>query len=396
MMVQAQEEMGEGSTNPTDPHHIPIITQPSTSQPQNKHKPRKPKKKDTQSSGLTYTIAQDTIAQTGFENVSKTLNDPLLSGEDSIQLKELMDFYTKLQQRVLDLENIKTAQAQEITSLKLRVKRLEKKGGSRTHKLKRLYKISRSARVDVAEKEVSTADPVTTTGEVVTTTSVEISTTSPTEATIADELTLAQTLIEIKIVKPKVKGIIIKELVESTKTTIKTISSQEPSQETVQDKGKGKMVEPEPVKKFSKKDQIRLDEELAFKLQAEEEEERLAKEKDEANVRAERSSKRAGEDLQQESTKKQKMDDVEETAEVVEDKERVELQSLMKIVPDEEEVSINAIPLATKPLSIVDWKIIKEGNISYFQIIRADGSSKRYSAFIQRLKSFDREDLETL
>ncbi|GJR29457.1 putative ribonuclease H-like domain-containing protein [Tanacetum coccineum] len=45
------------------------------------------------------------------------------------------------------------------------------------------------------------------------------------------------------------------------------------------DKGKGKMVEPEPVKKLSKKDQLMLDEELAFKLQAEEEEdeERLAR-----------------------------------------------------------------------------------------------------------------------
>ncbi|GJT15219.1 hypothetical protein Tco_0873925 [Tanacetum coccineum] len=38
MMVQAQEEMGEGSANPTDPHHTPTIIQPSTSQPQKKHK----------------------------------------------------------------------------------------------------------------------------------------------------------------------------------------------------------------------------------------------------------------------------------------------------------------------------------------------------------------------
>ncbi|GKE70435.1 putative reverse transcriptase domain-containing protein [Tanacetum coccineum] len=59
-----------------------------------------------------------------------------------------------------------------------------------------------------------------------------------------------------------------------------TVSSQQPSQINVQDKGKGKMVEPEPVKKLSKKDQLMLDEELAFKLQAEEEEEkRLAREK---------------------------------------------------------------------------------------------------------------------
>ncbi|GKA90750.1 hypothetical protein Tco_0812620 [Tanacetum coccineum] len=51
---------------------------------------------------------------------------------------------------------------------------------------------------------------VTTAGEVVTTANVEVSTTSPTEATIADELTLAQTLIEIKSAKPKVKGVACK------------------------------------------------------------------------------------------------------------------------------------------------------------------------------------------
>ncbi|GJS47003.1 hypothetical protein Tco_0597124 [Tanacetum coccineum] len=62
-------------------------------------------------------------------------------------------FCTKLQQRVLDLENTKTAQAQEITSLKKRVKKLKKKGGSRTHKLKRLYRVGRSRRVVSSEEE---------------------------------------------------------------------------------------------------------------------------------------------------------------------------------------------------------------------------------------------------
>ncbi|GKA90652.1 hypothetical protein Tco_0812522 [Tanacetum coccineum] len=77
--------------------------------------------------------------------------------EDSITLKELMDFCTKLQQRVLDPENTKTAQAQEITSLKMKVKKLEKKGRSRTHKLKILYKVGRSARV-VSSDEASLGD----------------------------------------------------------------------------------------------------------------------------------------------------------------------------------------------------------------------------------------------
>ncbi|GKE70338.1 hypothetical protein Tco_1528410 [Tanacetum coccineum] len=45
MMVQAQEEIREGSTNPTNPYHTPIITQPSTSQPQKTQRPRRPKRR---------------------------------------------------------------------------------------------------------------------------------------------------------------------------------------------------------------------------------------------------------------------------------------------------------------------------------------------------------------
>ncbi|GJY51047.1 putative ribonuclease H-like domain-containing protein [Tanacetum coccineum] len=106
-----------------------------------------------------------------------------------------------------------------------------------------------------------------------------------------------------------------------------------------------------------------------------------------SETRTEGSFKRAREDLQQESIKKQKVD---------EDKETTELQRLIEVVPDKEEVAIDAIPLATKPPSIVDWKIHKEGKKSYYQIIRADGSSKMYLVFSHMLKSFDREDLETL
>ncbi|GJR21334.1 putative ribonuclease H-like domain-containing protein [Tanacetum coccineum] len=69
--------------------------------------------------------------------------------------------------------------------------------------------------------------------------------------------------------------------------------------------------------------------------------------------------KRAGEELEQESTKKQKVD---------EDKDTTELQSLMEVIPDEEEVAIDVVPLATKSPSIVDWKIHKEGKKSYYQI----------------------------
>ncbi|GKB19864.1 hypothetical protein Tco_0853787 [Tanacetum coccineum] len=67
----------------------------------------------------------------------------------------------------------------------------------------------------------------------------------------------------------------------------------------------------------------------------------------------------------------------------------------MEIVQDDE-VAIDAIPLVTKPPVIVEWKIIKEGKMGYFQLIRADRSSKRYSSMIQMLQNIDRGDLETL
>ncbi|GKA60790.1 hypothetical protein Tco_0760197 [Tanacetum coccineum] len=68
----------------------------------------------------------------------------------------------------------------------------------------------------------------------------------------------------------------------------------------------------------------------------------------------------------------------------------------MEMIPDEKEVAIDAISLAVKSPSIVDWKIHKEERKSYYHIMRADGKSQMYMIFSHMLKSFDREDLETL
>ncbi|GKF29758.1 hypothetical protein Tco_0096100, partial [Tanacetum coccineum] len=71
--------------------------------------------------------------------------------------------------------------------------------------------------INVAEKEVSTADPVITAGEVVTIA-------SPTETTTTDDLTdltLAQTLIEIRNAKSKVKGVSWKSLRNQQRKKIK-------------------------------------------------------------------------------------------------------------------------------------------------------------------------------
>ncbi|GKE24774.1 hypothetical protein Tco_1436286 [Tanacetum coccineum] len=62
------------------------------------------------------------------------------------------------------------------------------------------------------------------------------------------------------------------------------------------------------------------------------------------------STKRAGTELEQEVVKKQEIDD----AKVDDDQEEERMKELMNIVPNEEEVAIDAISLATKPLCIVD------------------------------------------
>nr|GEX39899.1 hypothetical protein [Tanacetum cinerariifolium] len=102
----------------------------------------------------------------------------------------------------------------------------------------------------------------------------------------------------------------------------------------------------------------------------------------------ESSSKRAGDELEQESAKKQKIDD---------DQEGAKLKRCLEIVlDDEDDVTIDATPLSFKSPAIIDYKIYKEGRKSYFQIIRADGSSQMYYTFSKMLKNFNREDLEVL
>ncbi|GJX19149.1 hypothetical protein Tco_0221826 [Tanacetum coccineum] len=61
---------------------------------------------------------------------------------------------------------------------------------------------------------------------------------------------------------------------------------------------------------------------------------------------------------------------------VDDDKETTELQRLIEVIPDKEKVAIDVVHLATKPPSIVNYKIHKEEKKTYYQIIRAGGSLK--------------------
>ncbi|GJU26882.1 hypothetical protein Tco_1165503 [Tanacetum coccineum] len=87
-------------------------------------------------------------------------------------------------------------------------------------------------------------------------------------------------------------------------------------------------------------------------------------------------------------------EDKELDEEVSEDDEGELIKHL--VIKKDEDIAIDAIPLATKLPVISDYKLHKEGMLVHYQLIRADGSSKRYSSMIRMLQGIDREDLEAL
>ncbi|GJS29788.1 hypothetical protein Tco_0490408 [Tanacetum coccineum] len=241
-------------------------------------------------------------------------------------LNELINLCTKLLNMVLALEQSKTAQDLVIIKLKKRVKRLEKALRARTPGMK-LFKIKTSKRKSLdkenvskqgkndstnkteelnlcdkgsggtevfddtttAEKNVNAADKVNA-ADTVNVASVipDVSAASPSSAAgpststagiFEDEMTtIADTLVAISSARPRTTSVVIHDVEEEPRraTPVPTVQSQ--------DKGKGKLVEPEPTPKNPIKAQIARDAEIAQRLFKEEQaqfekEQRIAREK---------------------------------------------------------------------------------------------------------------------
>nr|GEU99579.1 ribonuclease H-like domain-containing protein [Tanacetum cinerariifolium] len=389
------------------------------------------------------------------EHIPTPFHDPLPSGEDRMQLSELMEICTKLSNTVLSLEQIKTNQAAKIEKLKKRVKKLEGKKKKRTHRLKRLYKVGLTVRVKSYKEEkgrmndedlfgVNDLDGDEVIVDVTASENVEQDATVAEKRLVLYDVTLAQTLMDIKAAKPKAKGVTIQEPSE-----FRTTSPSQPSQ-SPHAKEKGKEIMVEPKKPLKKKDQIALDEEatdddnrqLAEQLQDQEREQLSIKErskllakliefrrkyftakraeeiKNKSPIKAQQkslmctymknmegykqkdlkgksydaikkmfdkvyqrvntfmamdsevmegskktqlevtegSSKRARDEIEQESARRQSLEKEDDTT---------ELKRCLEIVPeDDDDVTIKATPLSSKSPTIVDYKIYKEGKKS--------------------------------
>ncbi|GJX97100.1 hypothetical protein Tco_0352898 [Tanacetum coccineum] len=108
----------------------------------------------------------------------------------------------------------------------------------------------------------------------------------------------------------------------------------------------------------------------------------------------EESSKRTEDELESDKSKKEESGEqkakgrrkksLDEHKEAEEDDE-AGMKMHMEVVQDDEEIAIDVIPLATKPLIIVEYKIVKEGLKGFYHLIRANGSSNIYSSMIRML-----------
>ncbi|GJX19702.1 hypothetical protein Tco_0222379 [Tanacetum coccineum] len=295
----------------------------------------------------------NTIAQTRSKNVSKLSNDSLLargntlrSGEDRLELEELMALYmfgvhdlvgdevvveTEVASKYVNLSVDEVTLAQALAALKSSKPKADK--------------------VMLQEPEQGT---ITTT-------------------TTATTVTAAS-------IRPKAKGLVIHE--EEQATTLK-VSSQQPSRLQAgfdkeinykdADYQMAQQMQAEEQEKLSIKEKSKLFVQLLearkkhfSAMRAQEERNKPPTKAQKRNTmstylkkhdmdielvegsevraegsetRVEGSSKRAGQELEQESSKKQKLE---------EDKETTELQRLIEVVPDKEEVAIDDIPLETK------------------------------------------------
>ncbi|GJV95637.1 hypothetical protein Tco_1547214 [Tanacetum coccineum] len=208
------------------------------------------------------------------DNVPPTPHDSPLSGgntpgsdEGRMELiKELMETCTSLTKRVLALEKAKTAQDRVINRLRLRVKRPEKKRKTRTPQpmKRRLFKGRVKTSIDTrlgedASKQrrssdktkpmfkdsdfnVLDAEQITTTGPSHVSTVDQVSTarpevsvatpyTPPTTATVFDDedvtMAMAQTLIKMKEVKAKEKGVEFRNVKEASRP-VRSITTLQP------------------------------------------------------------------------------------------------------------------------------------------------------------------------
>nr|GEU44722.1 copia protein [Tanacetum cinerariifolium] len=319
-------------------------------------------------------------------------------------LHNMLDTCITLTRRVENLEQDKIAQALEITKLKQRVKKLE-----RRNKLKGRIMASMDADVDVTLKDVADiAKEVVVDAEIEESVdvqgrqakSIRLTSNMLTSATVtaanASITAAAPTLTTAPSAARRRKGVVIRDPKETA--TPSTIIHTEPKSK---EKGKGIMVyEPKPLKK---KTQIEQDEAYAREYQA-------LKRKPQTEAQARKKMmiylrNMAG--FKMDYFKGMTYDEIRPIFEKKFNSNVAFLEKTRKQIEEEDSKALKRISESQEDkaakkqnldeeVPIVDYRIHTENSKPYFKIIRADGTHQLFLSFLSLLRNFDREDLEVL
>nr|GEW92659.1 retrovirus-related Pol polyprotein from transposon TNT 1-94 [Tanacetum cinerariifolium] len=359
-------------------HHkdTPIPDTPSSSQPHRKHKTRRKERKETEVSP-TEMHTED--------HVPTTSNDPLPSGEDKMQLKELIDLCTNLSNKVLDLENevieMKSSYKAKIAELERRVEKLKEENMSLTKKLKSFNTRVESSDIKetIVDKEESPKQ-----GRKI----VDINA----DAEDADVKEVAEEMVKVmeitKIIVDKAKGIVF--MIRKSQQQERFLQNHR-----LKIKAKPNNIDWNEVVEWvqsRQSDAVRNYQALKRKLVsvAQARKNMMIYLKNMAGFTMDFFKGMSYEEIrslfEKEYTKVQTLfkEGLEMDAERIKAPrkrtrkrkcKKIKLLKSKRIVPDDEDdVFENVTPLSSKPPTIVDYKIFKEGKKGHFQIIRANAN----------------------
>nr|GEW48025.1 hypothetical protein [Tanacetum cinerariifolium] len=344
-----KDDVNEVSDEPTPPSTTPTTPPPP---PQQEHIPSPPQADTAPPSPPPQQQPSQTVA------ISMIL------------LNTLLETCATLTKQVANLEQYKVAQAIEITKLKQRVKRLEKKRQFKSSGLKRLKKVGTAQRVE------SSADTVMDDQEDASKQGIKI-----VELDAEEDVTLEE--VDVKVTKDAdVQGRLEESQAKIYHLDLEHANKVLSMQETDE-------AEPAEVEEV-------IEVVIAAKLMTEVvttatttiiaalvPKASAPRRRRGVIIQDPEEAATASEIVQSEkAAKKQKIDE-----------EIKKLKTHLQIIPDD--VYIEATPLLLK-VPVVDYQIHHEHNKPYCKIIRADGTHQLCLSFITLLMNFDREDSEML
>nr|GEV58257.1 hypothetical protein [Tanacetum cinerariifolium] len=296
-------------------------------------------------------------------------------------LYTLLETCTTLTRRVENLKQDKIAQALEITKLKQRVRKLERKNKVKVSRLMRLKKVGTAQMVG---SSTDTEVDATKDAEIEENADVQGRPEESQSQIYKIDLEHADKIVSMQDDAPEPAE--LKEVVEVVTTAKLMTEVVTAAAATIT--AAAPTITVAPAARRRKDVVIRDPEETATpstiihsELKSRDKGKEIMLEEEES-----RALKRKTESSEEKPVKKQKLDE-----------EVEELKKHLQIVPnnDDDDVYTEATPLALK-VPVVDYEIHTEHNKPYYKIKRADGSYQLFLSFLSLLRNFEREDLEVL